>query len=74
MYILQGKQTCAGLDNPRVHTLPHQIILVEPRAIFSHHDRLGCPSRPHVHNLSPGVSIWQGEERGEEKQTTSQSD
>lgn len=51
--------TCAGLHHTRIHTLAHQIVLVQPGAILGHHHRLGSPSGPHVHHLGSRVGIYQ---------------
>lgn len=58
-----GIFTCAGADVLSAYCLPHEVVLVEPGAIFCHHHRLGGAIGPNIDNFRIRVSICMRRER-----------
>ena len=59
-----ARLTCACADVLCAHCLPHQVVLVQPGAIFCHHHRLGCAVGPDIDNFGIRICICMGEKKG----------
>lgn len=52
--------TRAGADVLRAHRLPHQVVLVQPGAVFCHHHRLGSVVGPDVDDFGIRIGVCIG--------------